>query len=558
MLQSLTIKNVALIKNLNLDFTKGFNVLLGETGAGKSIIFDALNFVLGEKVNKELLRNGESYMKVDALFTNLSKVELEFLAEMGIECEENEVLLSRQYNADGKSTIRINTVPALGATLKKVGQYLVDSYSQHESMELLSNKNHLLLLDKFGGQSLHQLKEEVKERYNRYKTTIKQIEDLGGDAFERERTKSLLEYQVKEIEEANLHIGEDEEINAKLTIMTNAEKIAEATDGGSDILENGSGSVLSGVQSVLLLLNSVHGVAEIEELQNRLNSCKYELQDISETLRTIKESLQFDQYELERLDKRKDMIKSLMRKYGSTIEEVLKFYQSAAERLKMLENAEEQLSRLEKLREEQYKALSQACDSLTNKRKEVAKVIEARVVDELAQLNMKNTTFVIEFNKLQNFLATGNDEVAFTFSANKGQQVKALSKTASGGEMSRFMLAIKNIFAEYGNAQTLIFDEIDAGISGETGVVVGEKIAKISRANQVICITHLPQVACYGDNFFYVSKEVQGQSTQTKVKTLEEEGVIYELARMIGGNNVTEVALGNAKELRKRRESKKP
>lgn len=549
MLQTLNIKNVALIKNLSIDFGEGFNVLLGETGAGKSIIFDSLNFVLGGKADKELLRTGEDYMKVDALFVDLTPQAVAFLDELGIVCEDNQVILSRQFSRDGKASIRINGAPIVASTLKKVGLMLVDSYSQHESMELLNSKNHLAMLDKFGGQSLWTLKNEVKDRYERYKNTIAEIKSLGGDAFERERTKALLEYQITEIQEADLREGEDQEVKDKLLKLANSEKICEAVKTCNETLENSSMSAIIQVQEAISALNGINGIEEIEDCKNRLSSCKYELQDINETLTDFADTLSFSSFELEKLDKRNDLIKSMLKKYGGSITEVLEYLNEAQEKFNRLNDAEFELSRLENLKLQQEKALSDACDSLTNKRKEVAKVIEGKVVKELAELGMKNTTFIVEFEKIPDFTANGNDSAKFTFSANKGQEVKALSKTASGGEMSRFMLAIKNIFSEFGLAETLIFDEIDSGIGGETGVVVGEKIAKLSKNNQVICITHLPQVACFGDNLFYVSKKVEGESTETHIEKLDEQGTIYQLARMTGGEP-SEVALEHSKEMR--------
>ncbi len=549
MLQTLNIKNVALIKNLSIDFGKGFNVLLGETGAGKSIIFDSLNFVLGGKADKELLRTGEDLMKVDALFSELSSQAIALLNELGVEVEENEILLSRSLTRDGKSVIRVNGTPMIASTLKKIGSILVDSYSQHESIELLNNKNHLAMLDKFGGQSLWALKNEVKERYERYQNTLAQIKAMGGDVFERERTKALLEYQIKEIEEASLHDGEDEEVKSRLLMLANAEKICDGVKSCNEALENSSMSAIVQVQEALMSINNVTGIEVIDSCKERLNSCKYELQDINETLNDFASELNFNEFELEKLDKRNDLIKSMLKKYGGSISEVLLFCENAKDRLNKLNDAEFELEMLENLKVQQESSLFEACNSLTNKRAEVAKVIEGKVVKELSELGMKNTTFIVEFEKAEGFSANGYDIARFAFSANKGQEVKALSKTASGGEMSRFMLAIKNIFAEFGSAETLIFDEIDAGIGGETGVVVGEKISKLSKNNQVICITHLPQVASYCDEMFYVSKKVEGESTVTNVERLDEQGIIEGLAKMVGGD-ATEVALKHSQEMR--------
>lgn len=552
MLQSLNIKNTALIKSLTIDFSSGFNVLLGETGAGKSIIFDALGFVLGGKPDKELIRHGEEFMKVDAQFVNLSSSCQNLIEELGVECEENEIILSRQLYIDGKSVIRANGSPVTSSVLKKIGSILVDSYSQHESLDLMKDKNHLALLDKFGGQSLRELKSEVEERYARVVDTKNKVKELGGDEFERERTKSLLDYQIKEIEEADLHIGEDQEIKERLTLLNQSEKLCDAVKDCNALLADGSTSAIGQVQSSLMALNNINGIEELDQIKERLNSTKYELQDINDSLCIMQENLNFNEFELEKLDKRHDLIKSMLKKYGGTIEEVLDFLAAAKEKYNKLADAEFELSRLENLLAGQLNALKEVCDSLTNKRKETAKVIEKKVVEELANLGMKNTKFVVQFSKLDTFSANGNDEVAFNFSANVGQEVKALSKTASGGEMSRFMLAFKNIFAEFGSASTLIFDEIDSGIGGETGVVVGQKIDKLAQNFQVICITHLPQVASFGDAYYYVSKSAQDGETFTHIEKLEGEKITYQLARLIGGDNVTDTALKHAQEMLKK------
>ena len=548
MLQTLSIKNIALISSLTIDFGKGFNVLLGETGAGKSIIFDALNFVLGAKLDKTLLRYGESVMRVDAVFSNLKENALTLLKELGI--EEDEVALSRSYSADGKSVIRINGIPSSQSVLKEVGEILVNSYSQHESIDLLKTKNHLIMLDKYGGEKVRAIKESLQVDYNKLREIEKKIKNLGGNEFERERTKSLLLYQINEIESADLKVGEDEEVKERLAFLNNAEKIFQAITTCEQILSDDNSSSINNLQQASGLLAGISGFASIDDCKNRLDSARFELEDICQTLIDIKTDAEFDENEYEQLDKRYDLIKSLTRKYGGSIERVLDYLHNIKSQYEELENSEVLLSHLESERKKEEDKLNHQAEILSNLRKDVAREISQKIVSELRQLGMKSSTFDVKFSKLDTITAEGYDEVEFEFSANKGQELKSLSKTASGGELSRFMLAVKNIFAETGVAQTLIFDEIDSGISGETGNIVGQKLYNITKYAQVLCITHLPQVASYGDEFFYVSKQEENNTTITNIKHLEGDEIIFNIARMIGGNKVSEIALSHANEMR--------
>ncbi len=556
MLQLLKIKNVALIKELEINFQQGFNVLLGSTGAGKSIIFDALNFVLGGKADKTLIRTGESMMKVEAVFSSLSSETCAYFVDAGLlEEGENEMLLSRSLSEDGKSVIRINGSPATAQMLKECGSALADSYSQHESISLLKSKNHLAMLDKLGGNKMQEVKDYLIKEYEEYQSILKQIASLGGDEFERERTKSLLEYQIKEIEKAQLSVGEDEDIKQKIALMSSAEKIFDAVKTCEELLEGSAMSAISSVHEAGNALSALSNVEEIDRCRERLNSCKYELEDISDTLKDIRERTTFDQRELDCLDARQDLIKLLCKKYGGSVERVLQYSEKAKASLANLENSEFELERLNKLKSMQEDKCKTLCEKLSDFRKEIAHDTEKKLMSELKQLGMKNTTFVIEFTRLENFTANGFDGVEFAFSANIGQEVKALSKTASGGEMSRVMLAFKTIFASAGLAQTLIFDEIDTGISGEVGFIVGEKLSSLGE--QVLCITHLAQVACQGDAFLYVNKFTDNGATFTEIKELTGEDIDIALAKLISGEEVTESALRHIKEMRTDRASKR-
>ena len=547
MLQTLFIKNVALISSLTIDFGRGLNILLGETGAGKSIIFDALNFVLGEKADKTLIRSGEDMMRVDAVFSSLNAQASAQLEELGFSDEE--LALSRTYSLDGKSVIRVNGVPTSQSVLKEIGSILVNSYSQHESVDLLKVKNHLSMLDKFGGNDIKNLKDIVKEEYQALSEIEKKIKSLGGDDFERERTKSLLAYQIKEIEDARLEVGEDKDLQERLQFLNNAEKIYQAISYCEQLLSDSADSCINELQQSSSYLSMVSGFENIDDCKSRLDSARLEIEDIYQTLLDIKGDAEFDEEEYERLDRRNDLIKSLIKKYGGSIEKTLDYLEQAKAQLDELDDSANLIAKLEQDKKELLAKLKKSADYLTETRQKVAQDISIKITKELHELGMKSSLFETKFKKLDEIGYNGQDDVEFVFSANKGQELKSLSKTASGGELSRFMLAVKNIFLSIGSAETLIFDEIDAGISGETGNIVGQKLHKITDFAQVICITHLPQVACYGDDFYYVSKKEDDKSTQTNVKHLEGDEVVSGIARLIAGDNISDIALSHAREM---------
>ncbi len=548
MIQSLSIKNVAVIKNIDVEFGEGLNILLGETGAGKSIIFDSLNFVLGAKADRTLIRTGENEMRVDAVFSNLSSNVQAFLKELGFDGEE--IGLSRSLTIGGRSSVRINGIPVVLSVLKEVGELLVDSYSQHENVELLKSKNHLNMLDKFGGEEVGKLKEKIRSKHCLIYELNKKLANLGGDEFERERKKSLLDYQIKEIEDAELKQGEEDELNEKLKFFTNAEKIYESISICQTLLDNGVNSCISALQQSSNALAGLVNFNEINDCRERLESARYEVSDICDTLEDIKSSTDFDEREFEKLDRRSDLIKSITKKYGGNIESALMYLSKAKDEFSMLEDSEVMLSKLEKEKSLLEKEMKDVSLNLSGLRKKIALGIKNKVNIQLKQLGMKSSIFEIKFSEMEKIGIDGIDDVEFVFSANKGQEAKSLSKTASGGELSRFMLAFKTIFASAGTAQTLIFDEIDAGISGETGNIVGDKLNNITKETQVLCITHLPQVACYGDDFYFVSKRESNDNTVAEIKHLQNDEISYNIARMIVGDKVSDIALKQTEEMR--------
>ena len=551
MLESLSIKNLALIKDQTIEFKKGLNVILGETGSGKSLIFDAINFVTGLKTDKSLLRTGESVMKVEALFSDLSSFAKQSLKDYDIIGDE--ILLSRTLNEEGKSSFRINGQPVVAGMVKAISKTLLDSLQQHEGMELLKSKNHLNLLDKFGGDEINDLKINLAQAYTLKKEIEKNILSLGGSDAERDRLKELLAFQIGEIEKCDLQPGEDEEIKAKLEMMSSAEKIVEVTSLADKNLSSSNYSVLSLMSEVIDALASLSKIDILSENYDRLTSLRYDIEDIADSLTKFSRSVSFDEIEFNKLDSRLDQIKLLKKKYGGTVEEVLSYCDKLKQRLEELEASQENIERLQKELSKQEKSLYEIATKLTNKRKEVALLIEQRVCKELFDLGMKNTIFKVKFEE-KKISPDGKDEVVFVFSANKGQELKNLSQTASGGEVSRIMLALKNIFTSVDEIGVLLFDEVDSGISGEVGNMVAKKLYNISKQTQVLCVSHLSQVAGLADSFLLVNKKVLNDETLTEVISITEEKGIEQIAKLIGGENITDVALSHAKEIRARKD----
>lgn len=548
MLQTLKIENFALIENQTVEFKNGLNILLGETGSGKSLIFNSILFALGMKADKTYIRSGKKFMKVDALFVELSDELRQFLEDAGFDCED-ELLLSRSLSEDGKNVIRVNGQIATTSMLKEIGQRLVDSFTQHESVSLLNVKNHLTMLDKFAGERVKPLKEEISSLLEQIAEINKKIKSLGGDESERERLISLLKYQYEEIEKAGLRQGEDEEVKERLKVMASAEKIFEAVSASEALLSENPDSAINALQEVSNALSALSNIEVLSALKERLDSCRYELEDIVSALVDVRDETTFDEGEFNALDQRNDLIKNLCKKYGGSIEAVLEFASKAKEQLQMLDEGQELLEKLNAQKEKLVAQLEKVAGKLTEARKAVAEEVEGKVEKELRELGMKSSKFTIQISPLKEIGQNGRDDVVFNFSANAGQEVKSLSKTASGGELSRFMLAVKNIFAENGLASTLLFDEIDAGISGETGKIVGQKLKNITKFCQVLCITHLPQVAVFGDNFVNVYKLEKDGQTFSETKILDLDEAVEAVAKMTGGANPTEIALNHAREM---------
>lgn len=556
MLNYLKINNVALIDSLSIEFTDGFNVLTGETGAGKSIIVDSLNFVLGGKVNKTLIRSGQSFMRVEAMFSAPFDDKIRPIFEdYGIELED-EILIVRTYTENGKNDIKVNGCSITATMLKPITSKLVDILGQHEHQSILKEKFQLEIIDLLGGKDIAILKNNINDLYHKLSNVNKEIEQLGSSSQNRERMIDLLNYQINEIEMFALKDGEEEElINERLRAI-NSEKISTGLNVANSELNYSNYNVCDGIKKAISALTSISKYDEnLENIIERLDSAKLEIQDISNTLQEQLSNCSFDEVYFERIDKRLDELKLIKKKYGNSYSEIMDFLDNAKLELDNIVNSEEKLLSLNNLRREVVDELYKDSLLLSENRKLTAKKFEFLVKSQLEDLAMKNANFEIAFEPILdkeecNFSVDGLDKVKYLFTANMGQPLKPLSEIISGGEMSRFMLGLKNILADVDDIGTMVFDEIDTGISGNVGFVIACKMANISKAHQVISISHLPQIAGMADKNFFIEKKVVEGSTQTNIVELDENGVLQEIARLSGGQSGSEVSISHAKELR--------
>jgi DNA repair protein RecN (Recombination protein N) len=547
LIESLKIKNVALLRDVKIDFANGFNVLLGETGAGKSIVLDALNFVLGAKADKELITHGESEMRVEAVFSSYSSFVSQALEEFGLE-DEGILIINRFFSLQGKSEVRVNGNACTLTMLKEITKFLVDSYSQHENLILLKPKNHLHILDSYNPELLEPEKQEISLLLKTLKEVNKKINDLGGDGAQRERLLDLLSYQIEEISTLSPTEKEELELTQKIELMRNSEKIALSLAEGLQLLDGSDYSALNMLRTAIKNLDGLERFSEnFASINQRLNSTLYELEDIISTYSDEESKIYFNEKEYEILDLKLDKYKLIKKKYGQTVNDVINFLNNATEQFDNLKNAEKHLKELEINKAKLNQQLETQCKKLSDKRKTLAAELETKLKSELEFLGMKNTKFIINFQKSENYNLNGNDEVEFLFSANAGVDVKPLSKIISGGEMSRFSLALKNIIKD--EQACLVFDEIDAGISGEIGKAVAERIANLSVKNQIICISHSAQVCAMADNFFFVEKNVKNNLTTTNITKLKEQEIINQLAVMSSGKQLNQVSLAYANQL---------
>lgn len=552
MLCQLSIENIALIDKLTLDLKDGLNILSGETGAGKSIIIDSLNFVLGERADKSLIRYGTDKASVEAVFEDYQTSEVkDYLDDLGIEVEDV-LILRRKMSVDGKNECRINGRISTLSTLKGLTELLVDIHGQHEHQSLLKSANHITLLDKLGEKQIATLKEEVASDYKNY-TSLRREFSRFGNADERARKLDILTFQIDEIEKADVKDGEEDDLLASRKRIRNMEKIISALEGAKNLLDGyDSQSVSASLKNSGALLNAISSYDEaIEPILDRLDSCKVEITDISATLADMLEKLDFDSRSADKIEERLEVVRTILRKYGGSFESLQKFYDEATKEANILANAAQRVEELEIEIAKAAKKLLDSAKRLSKERRKVADKFEKDITNELCDLGMGGSTFKVETTAVEDvddISANGMDSVEFMISPNVGEPLKPLAKIISGGEMSRFMLAFKNILAGVDDIGTMVFDEIDTGISGNISQVVSEKMCNISRARQVIAVTHMPSLAAMADNHYLISKSTENGKTLTHVDLLDDD--TDEVARLIGGNDYSIYAVPHAKEMK--------
>ena len=548
MLQNLHVKNLALIDETEVEFGPGLNILSGETGAGKSIIIGSINLALGEKVQKEMLRdNGESAL-VELIFFVEDADTIEAIRALDIEMEDDTVILSRKITG-GRAIGRINGEAVSASKMKAVASLLIDIHGQHEHQSLLSKKKHLEILDTFAKESLGDKKEKLAQCYQEYRKLKDELEHANLDGEERARELSFLEYEVKEIEDAQLTVGEDEELEAVFRKYSNGKKIMDAVGAANAATSEDDESASERIGRALRELSSVSAYDErVKEMEEQLTEIDNLLSDFNHELASYLSDEEFDEETFYETEKRLDLINHLKSKYGNTIADILKYGEEKAERITVLNDYDAYLAGLQKNVSEKEKQLEQLSREVSDIRKKESKKLTESIKNALLDLNFLDVQFMMGFAETD-YTANGIDDAQFLISTNPGEPVKPLGKVASGGELSRIMLAIKTVMAS-DKIGTLIFDEIDSGISGRTAQMVSEKMNALGRSHQIICITHLPQIAAMADSHFLIEKSVENQATVSKIHKLTDEESVEELARMLGGVEITDTVLENAREMK--------
>lgn len=558
MLLELVIRDFALIENLSMEFNKGLNILTGETGAGKSIIIDSVNFVLGERSSKDIIRTGVEKTSVEAIFESVDNPELiEIMESNGIEDNEGILIFSREMNQSGRSICRVNGRIVTTSVLKSIGNYLIDIHGQHEHQSLLDEKNHIDILDMFGENELDILKKEVQKAYLDVACTRKALNENMGDDRERQHKLDLYNFQIGEIDDAALKIGEEEELTKQRLILNNVNKLYTVLSNSYfSLYDSEEGQpVFDRLGGVLSELQSISGLDEkLLGIYKSVEESYYILEEAISCIREYRDKIDFNPELVDEVENRLDTINKLKRKYGDSIEEILKYREQAYNEVQYILNSQDRIEKLKaRLREEQ-KILEEKSKALSKLRIKAAKKLESDVVNELKFLGMERSAFLVNFDIPQkdgqvSYNEKGMDDVRFLISPNPGEPEKPLARIASGGELSRIMLAIKTVLAHSDSIPSLIFDEIDTGISGKAAQAVAEKLGQISCSHQVICVTHLPQIASMADTHFFISKSVVSGKTITSVEKLDDRKQVLEIARMLGGVSLTDLTVRHAEEM---------
>lgn len=551
MLLNVHVKNLALIEDVDVCFREGLNILTGETGAGKSIIIGSIGIALGAKAGKDLIRQGAESALVELVFSVDSNETVDKLRELDIEPEDGQIIITRKLT-NGKSIIKVNGETMTATALREIASLLIDVHGQHDYETLVHTDKHMDILDAYGGDNLASLKEDVARDYKAYREALNELEEFSKDEEQRMRDLSFYEYEANEIATANLKSGEDDELEEEFKKMTHGRKIAESLGAVYEGLCGSEGGVSSVLSYALREMSSVSNLdKKLEDFYESLNTMDSICSDLSKELSDYMDQLDFDEERVAYVSDRLDTINKLKLKHGRTIEDILSKLNELNEKIDNLTNYEETRKALEAKVSKLESQLSDKSDRLSSQRKDAAKKLEQSIVEALMDLNFLEVKFQIAFTPLQKYSAKGTDAIEFMISTNPGESLKPLAKIASGGELSRIMLGIKAILAKKDAVDTLIFDEIDTGISGKTAGMVADKMSHISQNHQVICITHLPQIASHADAHFVIEKNVNNGNTTTDIRLLDDEKSVEELARMLGGTVVTEAALDNARELKK-------
>jgi DNA repair protein RecN (Recombination protein N) len=562
MLELIHIKNFALIEDIQLELDKGFNVMTGETGAGKSIIIGALNSILGERVASENIRSGADKAVIEAVFDISRAHDVKgSLAESGISIDEDQLVVKREITADGKNRIFMNNSIVTLAKLKEIGNSLVDIHGQYEHQYLLQVDNHYRILDKFG--RLESDVEAYSVFYSDYTDLLRRKEKLMMNESEKERMAEILRFAIREIDEAAIKPGEDQELEEIVTKLTHSGKLFENIDSLYGMIYDNEQAILGSLKKGIGELDKVLDFdRDLVDIKNRLDTVRFELEDISNFLRSYRQKNAYNPSDLDSLIGRLELINKLKKKYGGSVAGVGEYRKQAGQDLDAIEHNEEELQKIDKAIADAREKVRAAAMNLSGRRHVIAKLLEEKVNIELRELAMKGANFGVRFSMIESEdgIVTvdgrkikagrnGIDEIEFLISTNIGEEAKPLRKIISGGELSRIMLALKSIFAEADRVDTMVFDEIDTGISGETALVVGAKMKTLAKTKQILCITHLPQIAARSGRHFTVSKEVAGGKTQTTVRVLNEKEKVQEIARIMKGDKITEATLEHAREL---------
>lgn len=562
MLIQLDINNIALIDKVSLDLGTGLNILTGETGAGKSIIIDSINSILGERISKDLIRTGKEKAMVEAVF----QVDTERLADIyesiGIEPEEdNTLIISREFSLSGKNVSRVNGKMVTVSILKEIGERIIDIHGQYDNQSLLRIESHIELLDSFGGDKIQILKQEYSELLYKYKEIKRKLKELSGDKKERERKIDLLRFQVDEIKKARLKPSEEEDLVKQRLLLTSSEKIVNVLVNSYELLYSGNNIKNSASDNINEAVSELNTITKLDDkfgnIAKKLEEVSFQLDDLIDEIRKERDNVEYNPDLLEQLEERIDLIFKMKRKYGNTIGEILEYCNNIEQELEEIYKSEETVTLLREKQQLLNNQLYDVARKLGNERIKAANLLESKVCSELDELEMKKARFKvnIEFDNFaddsgeRKYNLNGLNKIEFLISPNAGEPLKSLSKIASGGEMSRIMLAVKTILADVDRIPTLIFDEIDIGVSGRAAQKVGEKLSYLSRKHQVICVTHLAQIASMADNHYLIEKNSIHDSTVTSVKKLQNNEIKKEIARILGGADITEITIKHAEEI---------